>query len=181
MNTSTEARPGLVGLRPVDASDEAFLFEVYASTRQEELAKVVWNEAQRESFLRMQFKAQSHHYAAEYPGAEFHVVLVEGQPAGRLYVHRRPKEIRVMDIVLLPRFRGQGIATILMKKLLAEGDRSSRPVTVHVETFNPALRWYERLGFQPVANNGFYRLMEWQPRTRRSPEHQIEPADSRTP
>jgi len=168
MRISSEARPGSISRRSVDVGDDVFLFEVYASTREDELAQVDWDDAQRESFLRMQFQAQSCHYTKEYPGAVFQIILFEGQPAGRLYVHRRPKEIRVMDIAVLPRFRGRGLGTALMKELLAEGDRSNRLVTIHVETFNPARHWYERLGFKPVADKGVYQLMEWQPRGGRS-------------
>ena len=156
----------------MDAGDEAFLFQVYASTRAEELAQVNWDDAQRASFLRMQFEAQTRHYTTAYSGAEFQIIVAGDQPAGRLYVHRRPKEIRVMDIALLPEFRGQGVGTILMQELLAEGGRTSRSVTIHVEIFNPARYWYERLGFQPVAENGAYLLMEWRPANGRVPESQ---------
>ena len=134
----------------------------------EELSQVEWNDEQRDSFLRMQFQAQSRHYTSEYPDAEFQVILVDGQPAGRLYVHRRSNEIRVMDIAMLPSFRQRGTGTTLMRKLLAEGDESNRPVTIHVETFNPARHWYERLGFKPVGSNSVYQLMERLPQTGRS-------------
>ena len=163
MTLSCEARPGAIQLRPAGSGDEELLYTVYASTREEELAQVDWNDAQRESFLRMQFQAQSQHYASQYPGAEFQIILVEDQPAGRLYVHRRPKEIRVMDIALLPQFRRRGVGTTLMRQLLEDGERTFRPVSIHVEVFNPARHWYERLGFRPVADNGVYRLMEWRP------------------
>ena len=128
-----------VALRPVDEGDEQFLFQVYASTRAEELAQVGWSDSQKESFLEMQFRAQSRYYESEYPGAEFRIILVGGQPAGRLYVHRRENEI------------------------LGEGARTSRRVTIHVEIFNPALRLYERLGFRQVGSNGVYHLLEWTP------------------
>jgi ribosomal protein S18 acetylase RimI-like enzyme len=164
MITTTESRLSSVRLRPVGADDEAFLFQVYASTRTEELAQVNWDEAQRVSFLRMQFQAQSRHYTTAYSGAEFQIVLVGEQPVGRLYVHWRRTEIRVMDIALLPEHCRQGIGTVLMQELLKEGERTDRSVTIHVEIFNSAQRWYERLGFQPVADQGVYRLMEWRSR-----------------
>ena len=37
-----------VTLRPSTPEDDAFLFEVYAGTRREELAQVPWDEAQKE-------------------------------------------------------------------------------------------------------------------------------------
>jgi ribosomal protein S18 acetylase RimI-like enzyme len=146
--------------------DSEFLYSVYASTRTEELAPVPWTLEEKERFLRQQFHAQDHSYRTHYPGAEFLIIVVDGVDGGRLYVHRRPEEIRIMDVALLPGFRGQGIGTHLLKELLHEGQRSSRVVTIHVEAFNPALRLYQRLGFSQVAERGVYLLMEWRPSTR---------------
>ena len=56
-----------------------------------------------------------------------------------------------MDLALLPPFRGRGIGTGLLRGIFSEGDRACKRVSIHVEAFNPALRLYERLGFQRVA------------------------------
>jgi ribosomal protein S18 acetylase RimI-like enzyme len=157
-----------VACRTVSASDSEFIYAVYASTRVEELAQVPWTSEERERFLRQQFQAQDHTYRNNYPGAEFWIIVVDDADAGRLYVHRRPEEIRIMDVALLPGFRGQGIGTYLLKEFLREGQMSSRIVTIHVEVFNPALRLYLRLGFSQVAENGVYCLMEWRPSRRRT-------------
>jgi ribosomal protein S18 acetylase RimI-like enzyme len=143
--------------------DNEFLYAVYASTRTEELAQVFWTSEQRERFLRQQFQAQDHSYHKNYAGAKFLIIVVDGADGGRLYVHRRPEEIRIMDVALLPMFRGQGIGTYLLKEYLREGQVSSRIVTIHVEVFNPALRLYQRLGFRQVEETGVYCLMEWRP------------------
>jgi ribosomal protein S18 acetylase RimI-like enzyme len=152
-----------IALRDVESRDANFLFSVYASTRAEELAQVAWDDAQKESFLRMQFDAQRKFYESEYVGAAFQIIHVNGQPAGRLYVHRREKEIRIMDIALLPEFRRRRIGTTLLRQILSEGDETGRRVSIHVEAFNPALRLYTRLGFQQVATHGIYLLLERAP------------------
>jgi ribosomal protein S18 acetylase RimI-like enzyme len=153
----------MVALRPVHAGDENFLCQVYASTRADELAQVDWSEAQKQAFVAGQFAAQSRSYFNNYPGAEFQVIVVGGEPAGRLYLHRRPGEVRIMDLALLPPYRGQGIGTRLLRQVLADGQAAGRPVTIHVEKFNPALRLYERLGFRVVEDKGVYYLMRWEP------------------
>jgi ribosomal protein S18 acetylase RimI-like enzyme len=152
-----------ITLRPVAEGDESFLYQVYASTRQEELAPVPWTEAQKAAFLRMQFEAQRRHYRENYPDAAFLVILRGGRPAGRLYVDRRPEGIRIIDIALLPEHRGVGIGTALLAEILAEGDREGKPVSLHVEHFNPALRLYERLGFRRIEDTGVYYLLERPP------------------
>lgn len=119
-----------------------------------------WDDAQKDAFLRMQFSAQDRWYHDQMPDASYQVVLVDGQPAGRLYVDRRADEIRVVDIALLPEHRGNGLGTALMRALLAEADATAKRVTIHVERFNRARRLYERLGFAEVAEHGVYLLLE---------------------
>lgn len=150
-----------VTVRAVAAEDAAFLRTVYAHIREPELAQVPWSAEDKRRFIEHQFAAQDHAYRTNYPGADLLILVVDGIPAGRLYVHRRATEIRIMDIALLPPFRGQGIGTSVLRSLQEEATRSERAVTIHVEIFNPAMRLYERLGFTRVSQNDVYVLMEW--------------------
>jgi ribosomal protein S18 acetylase RimI-like enzyme len=159
----TQVSDETLSLRPARADDESFLLAVYASTRADELALVGWSEAKQQAFVRAQFDAQAASYQQNYPGAQFSLILVAGEPAGRLYLHRRPAEIRIMDLALLPPFRGQGHGTRLLRQVLDEGRARGLPVTIHVERFNPALRLYQRLGFREVQDKGVYAFLEWTP------------------
>jgi ribosomal protein S18 acetylase RimI-like enzyme len=152
-----------ITLRPVSSSDRDFLLRVYASAREEELRLVDWSVDQKTAFVRMQFDAQDAYYREHYSPATFDVVEVDGEPVGRLYVARWEDEIRIMDIALLPRYRGHGLGAQLVRDLLDEGSRAGKRVSIHVEKHNPALRLYERLGFAPVADRGVYLLLEAQP------------------
>jgi N-acetylglutamate synthase-like GNAT family acetyltransferase len=125
------------------------------------MARVPWNDAQREAFLRMQFGAQLHHYQSNFPTALHHVIEHEGQPIGRLYVLRTDEFIRMLDITILPEFRSAGHGTALVKDLMLEAAASGRPLRIYVESFNPSLRLFERLGFKPVQEQGVHLLMEW--------------------
>jgi len=153
-----------VELVPIKTEDAQFLFRVYAGTRQEELELVPWSEAEREAFLRQQFHAQHAHYQKYFPHARFDVILVDGDPAGRLYVDRAQDEIRIIDIALLPEYRGRGIGGSLMQQLLAEASAKALPVRIHVERNNWAFGWYQRLGFEVIEDKDVYYYMEWQPR-----------------
>lgn len=150
-------------LRPIEDADLPFLARLYASTREEELAVVDWSAEQKAAFLRQQFEAQHAHYQQHYQGSSFDLILVGGVPAGRLYVGRWPREIRVVDISLLPEQRGRGLGSAILARLQDEGRATSRPVSVHVERFNPALRLYERLGFRTTEDKGVYLLLAWAP------------------
>jgi GNAT superfamily N-acetyltransferase len=152
-----------VSLRPVAPEDEPFLLYVYAGTRAEELAPLPWTDEQRAAFVASQFAAQTAHYAEHYEGMSADVILVDGQPAGRLLVARWPREIRIVDIALLPDFRGDGVGTGLLRDLMTEAGTAGKRLSIHVERFNRALALYRRLGFRPVGDEGVYVRMEWDP------------------
>ena len=151
-----------VTLRNVKHDDDGFLFLVYAATRDEELAQTGWNEAEKRTFLEMQFKAQHADYTSRFPDAEYAVILQNDTPAGRLWVNRAPDEIRILDIALLPDYRNKGIGTVLLKRLQDEAKASGRPLRHSVFIMNEgALRFYKRLGFKIIENLEMYYLMEW--------------------
>ena len=150
-----------VALRPVTDADREFLLGVYGSTRDEELSQVAWAPGQREAFVRMQFDAQDSEYRRLNPEGSFQVITVGGQPAGRLYVDRRRTDIRIVDIALLPEFRGAGVGARLLAGLMDEAAASGRSLSIHVEVHNRAARLYERLGFVVADDLGVYRRMEW--------------------
>lgn len=150
-----------ITFRPYLPSDEPFIQQLYATSREAEMALVDWTAEQKTAFLNMQCTAQLHHYQLHYHHATHQIILYHGEPIGRIYVNRPPAEIRLMDITLLPDYRNHGIGTYIMQNLLAEADQSNRPVTLHVETINPdAYRLYQHLGFQPVSQNGIHMFME---------------------
>jgi ribosomal protein S18 acetylase RimI-like enzyme len=152
----------MISLRPITPEDDSFLAGLYASTRAEELAITGWSDEEKAVFCRRQFDAQTAHYREHYPGALLQVVETDGVRLGRLYVAHWEREIRIMDIALLPGDRGKGIGTQLVRALQGEASASGKTLTIHVERFNPALRLYERLGFKTLEDKGVYLLMKWE-------------------
>jgi ribosomal protein S18 acetylase RimI-like enzyme len=153
-----------VTLRPVTPEDEEFLLRVYASTREEELSQVSWDDGQKEAFLRQQSAAQRREYDAHYPRAEYDVILLEGRPVGRIWVGRSDAEIHLLDIALLREAQNQGVGTALLGALIEESERTNRKLTHTVFILNAdALRFYQRLGFVVTEDIGAYLMMERTP------------------
>jgi ribosomal protein S18 acetylase RimI-like enzyme len=152
-----------VKLRPVRENDDAFLLKVYASTRADEMTLVPWSAEQKDAFVRMQFNAQRQSYLQQFPEAKYDIILRGDEPIGRLIVNRAEDAILLMDIALLPEYRGAGIGTVLIRDLQTEAAQVGKPLRIHVETFNPALRLYERLEFSKIGESGIYYEMEWHP------------------
>lgn len=152
-----------VQLRPIQPEDRAFLYRVYGSTRTSEMDFLDWNDTQKQAFLTMQFNAQHQYYASQFPNAHFEILELNNEAIGRLYTDRRQHEIHIVDITLLPEFRGQGIGSALLQMLLGEATAINKCVSIHVEQLNPAMRLYKRLGFRMVQDDGIYKQMEWCP------------------
>ena len=149
-----------IKIRSEQPLDEAFLFELYASTRQEELEAWGWPPETRSAFLTMQFKAsQGHHYT--YPDAEFQIVLLDGVRAGRLIVHRTQEELCLVDIALLPRHRNAGLGTALLRRLFGEAAAAKKPLRLQVLKGNRAERFYQRLGFVKTGATAMHLRLEW--------------------
>jgi len=159
----TRACTGAVTLRPATDADRDHLLAVYASSREEELDQVPWPPGVRDAFVEQQFAAQDHEYHRHNPDGSFDVIEVDGVAAGRLYVDRRPGDLRIVDIALLPTHRGRGIGTRLVRGLQQAAAHEGRIVSIHVELSNRAAALYERLGFVLAEDLGVYRRMEWAP------------------
>ena len=142
--------------------DNAFLLALYASTRAAELAQVQWQEGQREAFVKWQFEMQRREYDARFPDAEYHVILIDNQPVGRIWIGRTKEEIRLLDIALLPEFQSRGAGTSLLNWLIEVARRENKVLRHMVFVLNDeAHRFYERLGFVVIEEFGAYKHMEW--------------------
>ncbi|MGH9637051.1 MAG: GNAT family N-acetyltransferase [Candidatus Angelobacter sp.] len=151
---------GKITLRPVQDSDDEFLMKVYGSTREQELAQVPWTAEQKQQFVRMQWEAQKNHYAAQHPKATHEIICLEGTDAGRLYLDRSSDNFHILDITLLPEHRNRGAGSFLLGQIMAEAKEAGKPVSIYVETFNPSLRLFQRLGFTPIQQEGFHLLLQ---------------------
>ncbi|MFL6207703.1 MAG: GNAT family N-acetyltransferase [Pyrinomonadaceae bacterium] len=162
MDSQTPAH--VITLRPVGPADEEFLFQLYASTRADELAPLGWSPAQQAVFLRLQFDAQRRDYQARFPAAGHQLILVAARPAGRIWVARTEAEIRLVDLALLPAAQGGGVGTQLLRSLIDEATQTQRPLRLSVLKNNRrAMHLYERLGFAVVGDTDTYFQMEHQP------------------
>jgi ribosomal protein S18 acetylase RimI-like enzyme len=163
-NSTTDESPVSVSLRPVTPADREFLVAVYGGTRAQELAQVDWEEGQKEAFVRWQFERQDEEYRQRYPDARYDVILVDGVPAGRIWVGSDAKQIRLLDIAIIPQFQNRGVGTELIRQLMAEATQANKVLRHMVFVLNDdAHRFYERLGFVVIEDLGGYKHMEWVP------------------
>ncbi len=157
------ARDAGLEFRAIRDADMDFLCRLYSSTRAEELAQVPWPQEQRDHFLAMQFEAQHEHYMRHYGKADFLLIMKDGCPIGRLYIDEWDDEIRLIDIALLPVWRGRGYGRTILGDLMEIATDRGKAVRAHVEKANPAHRLYAQLGYRVIEDKQIYDLMEWSP------------------
>ena len=150
-----------VSLRDATPDDDEFLASLYGTLRQQELDMTGWDAAQRDAFIRMQFAAQQAHYRTHYPTGVHQIILLDGLPVGRVYWADLKDELHFLDITVLPEYRSRGIGTPLIERLLKEAAASGKPARIFVESYNPSLRLFERLGFTSIKADGYLLLLEW--------------------
>jgi ribosomal protein S18 acetylase RimI-like enzyme len=150
-------------MRPALDADDAFLFDVFCTTKRDQVAALP-NPHLAAHFLRIEYTAQNRRFAVRFPGYERWVVLVEGEPAGRLYLHRAPSLLQIVDITLLPEHRGLGLGRRLMELVLDEAAAHDQSVTLRMSRDNPrAANLYDTVGFRLVNEDDLDVYFEWTP------------------
>ena len=151
-----------INLRPASDADEEFLYELYCSTRQDEVAQFGWTTEQADAFLRMQFTARQAAYKIQFPSAVHDVIVFGGRPAGRLIIDRPGDKILLTDIAVLSEFQGNGVAGHIIRQLQKESATSGLPIILHVDKTNfRGFEFYLKRGFEITCETQLMWEMEW--------------------
>ncbi len=147
----------VIDRRPATEDDHEFLFAVFCAALVPSDPLAALPESESEPLLRARFDAREQQFRSAYVLADFDVLTVDGEPAGNLYVDRGDDEFVVIDISLLPQFRNRGIGTAVIGQLVEEAGRIVLPVRARVQHDSPTSRFWRRLGFEQVGDDGrFY-------------------------
>jgi len=153
----------LTYLAPAGQGDEAFLYDVFCTTWQDEIAALP-NQKLAHHILRIQHTAQDTRFHSRYPGHERFVVSHGGVRAGRLYLHRTPTMVHAIDMTLLPEFRSRGIGTRIVSDLFELAREDGVSVSLRVPRRNQrAADLYTGLGFALVTMDDLDAYYEWSP------------------
>ena len=141
--------------RPMAPDDDSFLLALEADR---------WGADPADPLVELQFRARQQGYRLQFPDGDDSLVVVDGQPAGRLLVAPRPTAHHLVDIALLRRYRGRGIGTELVGGVQAAAAAAGVPVELTVAAGDSGLAgWYQRLGFLPVSSGAVHARLIWSP------------------
>lgn len=146
------------------AEDLAFLRQLYASVKLDELGNSGWNESQKIAFIDTQFDAQQRFYS-QHQNASFLLVLYKNHPVGRVYLQQAEQALVLIDISLIKGFRSQGLGSLLMQSVIEKARQHRLAIELNIDKMNPALKWYLRMNFQLIEEKGVYlylRRPAWQ-------------------
>lgn len=152
-----------VSLRPETPDDASFLEELVFAVREEEPGFRELPLDERSALLKEQARFQASHYRRVYPTAHFLIIEAGGNPVGRYYIYQAPDHLLVVELSILPDFQGLGIGRELLKSVQAEAVRTKMPVRLSVEVGNPAMSFYEGMGFVREKTEASHHGMVWRP------------------
>lgn len=147
--------------RPINSTDLSFLQDLYCSSRDHEVTQSGIPEPMLRQFLLQQFSLQQKHYHNAYKTTGFKVIEYKGRAIGRLYIEVTNDGIHLLDITLLREYRKQGVGCFLISQLIRQADKQQCRISLYVQSQNPALKFYQRLGFNIVGSKQDYFSMEY--------------------
>lgn len=102
-------------------------------------------------------------FCARFDVTRHRILTIDGGAAGAISTVEREGELNLANLHLLPIYQRRGLGTLLVHQVQARATAAGRPLTTQVLKTNPALAFYERLGFRIRDEQGLrYRLI-WEP------------------
>lgn len=148
-------------LRPVQDIDHDFLLSLFKTTPEAAIYAELPDKL-RQHVLQTQFVIKEQAYAQMYPLGENCIVEFNHNPVGRFFVNIAPDEIRLVDIIIHPSSRNQGIGSSLLQLLLSRGDTKKTPIRLKVAVDNVAAQHlYQKHGFIAGYNDGVHIYCEY--------------------
>jgi len=134
-----------IELRPATPADSEFCFQLHKAAMGDYITAIWgWDEQRQRGFQDRSFNPD-----------RWQVITADGADIGMIDVERRPTEIYLSRIEILPRYQGRGIGTRLIGALIDEAGRRGQDLVLEVLTVNHrAQALYQRLGMTEVARRG---------------------------
>jgi len=142
-------------LRSAKPEDAEFFWQLRQAALRPHVEKAwgKWDDAQQRKFFDRGFVPR-----------ETRVIMVDGQPGGRLDVSRSRLDFFLGLIEILPELQGRGLGSAIVRDLQEEARTKRVPIRLQVIKGNAAaVRLYERLDFKPSGETTTHHLLLWQP------------------
>lgn len=153
-----------LAVRPVTDGDAALLAAWHVAFRAAGFQG--WSAEQASAFLADQHRLQQLHYARAYPDADHWLVSRAGTPVGQIHLDRTRPDWRLIDMLVAPEARGEGLGAALiawLQETAVADAAASIDLTVAFDNA-PAQALYRKAGFVEEPSEIEIALaMRWRP------------------
>ena len=126
-----------IKLRPACDADFGFARTVYFETRWIIERLVGWDEEREVKNFAQFFKLD-----------EVRIITADGEDVGWLQEQIEDTTINLGSFYVTPVMQRQGVGTQVLQILLGDASKQAKAITLGVVKINPAVRFYEKHGFQ---------------------------------
>jgi GNAT superfamily N-acetyltransferase len=102
----------------------------------------------------MQAQNQERYFLRHFDFLDRRTICINGFSAGRLLVDRPSHAVTIVDLALLPAFRGRGIGSLLIRCVLEEAAQQGVPVHIDLPKDSATVATCQRLGFRFAGDLG---------------------------
>ena len=153
--------PAPLRWRHAQPGDAPFLDALFLASR-DDLRQIPLEAAMLQLLVRLQQQVQEDGLRQNYPGAVRLVIEREAVPVGQAVVDVGPRELRLLDLGVVPGARRGGVARTVLAHLQQEAAARGVPIGLTVAVANaPARSLYAGLGFGVVAQDAMVQHLAW--------------------
>ena len=147
-------------IRPLIPSDQSFLWEMlyqslYVPEGSAPFEREILNHPDIAKYVSDWGREDDSGFVAvdenDRPVGAIWLRLLKGEEKGFGYVDDKTPEL---GMAVSPEYRGKGIGTSLLSSLIKSAEDFNEYISLSVAIGNPALRLYQRLGFEIVGKHG---------------------------
>ena len=137
-----------------DATDREIIFHLHKEALGPYVDQIFgWDDSEQEELFNQKFDPSANKW-----------IVVDGVQVGIVRYRDNDDHFYIDIIEICPKYQGQGYGSTVINGVLSEADRRGINVDLQVFKINPAIRLYERLGFQRIGETERHFQMRWVPK-----------------
>ncbi len=137
-----------------DETDREIIFHLHKQALGPYVDQIFgWDDSEQEEMFNQKFDPLANKW-----------IVVDGVQVGIVRYRDNGDHFYIDIIEIYPKYQGQGYGSTVINGVLSEANRRGIDVDLQVFKINPAIRLYERLGFQKIGETERHFQMRWVPK-----------------
>ncbi len=137
-----------------DETDREIIFHLHKQALGPYVDQIFgWDDSEQEEMFNQKFDPLANKW-----------IVVDGVQVGIVRYRDNGDHFYIDIIEIYPKYQGQGYGSTVINGVLSEANRKGIDVDLQVFKINPAIRLYERLGFQRIGETERHFQMRWVPK-----------------